>query len=164
MSRHAYPLRTLLPDYGRTALGLLLSAGPLFLAGPSPLMVYILSSLAVIFLLYGLRTVLRQARHCVVDDSGITVMGPLGGSLSWENLRRVRLHFYSTRRDRGRGWMQLTVADERRSFSFDSGLEGFAELARRAVRAAEVRRLEVSEATRVNLASLGTGSGHGDTA
>lgn len=161
MTRHAYPLRALLPDYGRAGLGLLLSGGPLLLADPSPLMVYILSPLTVIFLLYGLRTVMRQARYCVVDDAGITVVGPVGGRLPWHELRKVGLRYYSTRRDRREGWMQLKIAGERQSFTFDSGLDGFAQLARRAVQAADVKRLEVSETTRANLASLGADPLHG---
>ena len=52
------------------------------------------------------------------------------------------------------GWMQLKLRDARRTIRIDSDLDGFAELAREAARAAALHDLVLDTATASNLEML----------
>ena len=67
----------------------------------------------------------------------------------------MKLGYYSTRRDRKSGWMQLELGAGRARLSLDSRLDGFDRLVRFATAAAAERELELSEATAANLSALG---------
>ena len=90
-----------------------------------------------------------------LDETGIRASGPLGAALRWEDLRSLRLDYYSTRRDREGGWMQLRLRDAQRTIRIDSELEGFVELVRAVALEARRRGADLDEATRANLAVLG---------
>jgi hypothetical protein len=150
-----YSWRALLPDYAGGGVGLALLLGPLAFAHPAAPVAWVLAAATALFLVYFGRTVCRQLTHIELDETGIRVRGPLGAALRWEELRSLRLDYYSTRSDREGGWMQLRLRDARRTIRIDSELEGFVELVRAAV--LEARRLgaELDEATRGNLGMLG---------
>ena len=155
MSRHHYPPSVLAPDYIRAGAGLFLSGGPLLLADPSPVMASILAGLVFLFFLYFVRTVARQMWQFELTENGMTVAGPFAKSLKWDDLDAVQLRYFSTRRDRKGGWMQLKLAASGTTLRVDSGVTDFAAIAARAAGEAERRGLPLSEATRANLASLG---------
>ena len=82
--------------------------------------------------------------------------GPAGTLVEWNRLDRMKLSYFSTKRDRSDGWMQLAVGSAGgRLVKVDSALDGFYDIVERAARAAEGLRLELSPATRVNLRSMG---------
>jgi hypothetical protein len=150
-----YPARALLADYARGAVGLNVCAGLIFLVNPAPAVAAALGAAALLFLVYFVRTVCRQLTHIELDETGIRAKGPLGAPIRWEDLRSLRLDYYSTRSDREGGWMQLRLRDAQHTIRIDSEVDGFAELARAA--AAQARRggAELDAATRVNLGLLG---------
>lgn len=165
MSRsYRYSWRALLPDYAGGAVGLALSLGVLAFAHPAAPVAWVLAAAAVLFLVYFARTVCRQLTHIELDETGIRVRGPAlglpGAALRWEELRSLRLGYYSTRRDpEGRtmqgGWMQLRLRGAGRTIRIDSELEGFPELVRAASLEARRRGAELDWATRANLGVLG---------
>ena len=68
----------------------------------------------------------------------------------------LKLSYFSTKRDRSDGWMQLAVRSAGgRAVKVDSSLEGFYDIVERAARAAETTGLQLSLATRANLRSMG---------
>ena len=68
----------------------------------------------------------------------------------------MKLSYFSTKRDRSGGWMQLVVGSAGgRAVKVDSSLDGFYDIVERAARAAESRGLELSRTTRSNLRSMG---------
>jgi hypothetical protein len=154
--RYRYSWRALAADYARGAAGLALSAGPLALLNPAPPAWAALVAGAALFLVYLLRTVARNSFRIELDETGIRAGGVLGAEIRWENLRSIRLRYYTTRRDRsGGGWMQLDLHGRRRTITVDSGLCGFAEVAHAAVREAQRRGCELDEDTFANLGALG---------
>jgi len=155
MSKHRYPGAALTTDYLRGGAGFLLTGGPLLLAKPSPLMVYVLGGLAILFLLFGLRTALRHMTRFEMTDSRLSAAGPLGTTIRWASLEAVQLRYFSTRRDRTEGWMQLKLKSENGSMRLDSELSDFEAIAARAAVEAEHRGLDLNENTRANLATLG---------
>lgn len=159
-----YSWRSLVPDYAGGGIGLALSLGPLAYAHPAAPVAWVLAAAAALFLVYFGRTLCRQLTHIELDEAGIRVRGPALGLLSaairWEDLRSLRLDYFSTRRDpEGRtmdgGWMQLRLRDARRTIRIDSELEGFVSLARVAALEARRRGIDLDGATRTNLGVLG---------
>ena len=150
-----YSVRSMAGDYTGAAVGIACTLGPLLWARPAPVAAWILGVGGVLFLVYFGRTVCRQLTRYELDETGIRARGPLGAMIRWDRLCALRLDYYSTRADREGGWMQLRLGDGQRTLRIDSGLEGFAELARAAARVAARRALALDAATAANLEVLG---------
>ena len=149
-----YPLRALVPDYAGSSAGLACTLGLVLFVRLAAPVAWVLGAAAALFLVYFARTVCRQLTHIELDETGIRARGPLGAALRWEELRSLRLEYYSTRHDREGGWMQLKLRDAQRTIRIDSELEGFVTVAGRAAQAAAQRGLVLDAATAANLASL----------
>jgi len=150
-----YAFRALARDYAGSGAGAALCAFLLLAAHPSPWPGAALAACGALFLVYFARTVCRQSTQLELDEAGIRARGPLGGAIRWEDLRALRLDYYSTRRDQEEGWMQLRLSDARTTLRIDSGLGGFADVVEAAARAAAARGLPLDAATAANLELLG---------
>lgn len=163
MSRHRYPLQTLLKDDVKAALGLGVSATPLFFVGSiSVIIFFIFFALTLLFLVFGLRTALRHMTVIEISDVGVQNSGPLGATIAWEDLRDVKLRYYSTRRDRERGWMDLRLKGRRHTLRIESAIEGFEHIVRRTTDFAPHHGIELSAPTRANLKAMGLGEQQAD--
>ena len=155
ITKHVYPASAMIGDYLRAAAGLV-PTGLLFAAAPvSPVAGAVLGSFAAIFAVFGLRTALRHGTSLEMSDTELRARGAWSGTVPWAELDRMKLAYYSTRRDRGSGWMQLELGARGRRVRLDSRIAGFDEVVRRAAVAAAARGLELSEATVANLEALG---------
>lgn len=155
MKTYRYPPRGLMGDYARAGVGLVVTAGPLLFLPTTLIILWILAGFASLFVVFAARTAIRHMTVVRVDDAGIAAIGPMGVSVRWDDLKGVVLSYYSTRRDRTRGWMQLSVRGNGRAVRLDSTIDGFRDIAALAVRHAELKRIELSPATTGNLAALG---------
>jgi hypothetical protein len=158
-----YSWRALALDYAGGATGFGIALGLLLFAHPAAPVAWVLAATAALFLVYSGRTVCRQLTHIELDETGIRARGPavlrLGAVIRWEDLRSLRLDYYSTRRDpEGRsmqgGWMQLRLRDARRTIRIDSDLDGFAALVGAAAQAAALRELALDIDTVGNIQEL----------
>ena len=163
-SRHRYPARAVVMDYLCAAAGLLFTLCPLAGAAPTGPAAWVLGALAALFAVYGARTVLRHRTSLAADEEGLTVDGIVRRRLPWDCLTRCTLAYYSTRRNRERGWMQLTLKTRRGTLRIDSQIEGFEMIVRRAAYAAAVRGIALDRTTRENLRALGIPAGAADGA
>ena len=155
MNEHRYPFDALTGDYIRAGAGIVVCGGPLpFLAGNLPA-IGVLGSLTALFAYFGWRTFLRQKTKIHVDGISIEASGVIRTQLSWRNLKQVKLSYFSTKRDRRDGWMQLSIRTPEGSLRVDSHIQGFESLARHAYDAAVDRKLEMSQATHGNFQALG---------
>jgi hypothetical protein len=155
VSRHAYPGSAMIGDYLRAAAGLAPTAALLAIASLGAIGTMMLGGLAALFLVFGVRTALRHRSLIEMTETGLSASGPLGATILWTELDRIKLAYYSTRRDRRDGWMQLELRARRSVIRFDSRIDGFAELVRQSALAAATRRLELSPATAANLEAFG---------
>jgi hypothetical protein len=149
-----YPLRSLALAYVGSAIGLLCTLGLVAIAQLAVPVAWLLTGVGGLFLVYFVRTVCRQLTHIEVDGTGVRAAGPLAAAIRWENLRLLRLDYYSTRADREGGWMQLKLGDAQRSIRIDSELEGFARLVEIAAGEAARRNVALDASTVANLEAL----------
>jgi hypothetical protein len=161
MSVHAYPRTAALGDLVRAGFGMSAAALPLAAITTGPAITVILLAVLALFAALGFRAALLLLTRFEIDETGITAVGPLNRAVSWRDLRTVELAYYSTRRDRSGGWLQLTLVGERCRVSVDSRLDGFRRLATIAADAACARNLTLDPATRSNLEAIGVR--YGDT-
>jgi hypothetical protein len=157
VSEHRYDRHAQRADYLRSAAGLALTAGPVLLARPAAPMMAFLGALAGLFAVYGARTWIRSATRITLDEEAISASGPHNATVRWRSLTRMKIDYYSTRRDRAKGWMQMRLEGDGATLRLDSSLDGFVEIARRAAREAADRGIALQPATRTNLAALGIG-------
>jgi hypothetical protein len=152
---YVYPRRALTAAYIRAAAGLIMIGIPLILGEPGIVAVIILGGIALTFLAYGARTWLRGKIRIEVNDDGIEFLGLRPATLRWEDLTGVKLSYYSTRRDKTHGWMQLNILGKNRKLTIESTLDGFADVTRRVIAETGRRNIELSPSTRNNLKPLG---------
>lgn len=155
MSSHRYSFQSLLPDYLRGAAGFTVGGGFWLLAPGVPHVVVIFGGLTALFLLFTIRTIVRQRTRIEMTDATISSGGLQRTILRWHDLDHVRLRYYSTRRNRSGGWMALKLRNGRRAISVDSSLAGFEAIAARAARTIGDKGLAVDDVTLANLAALG---------
>jgi hypothetical protein len=154
-TRHVYPASAMIGDYLRAAAGLV-PAGAVFVVAPVGMVAtVVLGSFATIFALFGLRTMLRHGSRIEMSDSELREEGIRFRAIAWAELDRMKLAYYSTRRDRKAGWMQLELGAGSARVRLDSRIEGFDQLVRRAAEAAGARSIALNDATLANLEALG---------
>lgn len=152
--QYRYPLRASAVAFAQGGTGLMLTAGPIVLAQPAAPVAWALAAAAALFFVYCGRAVVRYLTRIELSELGIRSHGPLGAEISWDEMRSVRLNYYTTRSDRSGGWMQLDVHGARRSIRVDSSLTGFAIVAEAVGREAVRHRMLLDARTLANLDAL----------
>jgi len=151
-----YPQQTLVADYLRATAGVVLCGAPLLLLDVNRWLAALLLAGFGLFALFLLRTALRHHTRYVLSPDSLRAEGPAGSVVEWSRLDRMKLSYFSTKRDRSDGWMQLGVGSTGgRLVKVDSSLEGFHDIVARAAEAAEATGVALGDATRANLRSMG---------
>lgn len=157
--RHGrYPPDALKADGLRAIFGLAVMLGLLGLAGVKahPLVALPLLAGASLFAWLGLRTLWRQRAHYGLSDEGLRLQdGFFTILVPWDRITGVKLRYYSTKKDKSGGWMQLTLRVGRRGYSIESQLTGFDAIAARVATMVVERGLPVDATTKENFLSLG---------
>jgi hypothetical protein len=154
-TRHAYPASAMVGDYLRAAAGLV-PVAVLFATTPvGTVAAGVLGGFAAIFGAFGLRTALRHGTSVEMTDTALTATGLWRTTIPWDELDRIRLAYYSTRRDRRSGWMQLDLGAGGARVRLDSRIEGFDQVVRHAAEVALARGIALNDATAANLQALG---------
>lgn len=153
-----YPPARLAGDYLRAGIGLAGAALFWALLPPAPQIHAVFGGLTLLFLLFTIRTVWRQAVRVEVSDEAICLAPPRRGPLEWRGIVRVDLRYYSTRRYRKDGWVTLKLTGPGGRIVIDSDLDGFEWIARRAAEAVRCNGIELSATTRANFLALGFGA------
>lgn len=152
---YRYPSRAMVVECVQGAAGFGLAGGLAMFAQPAGPVIAVLAAAAALFLVYFGRAVVRNLTRIELDKREIRARGPLGATISWDEMCSLRLNHYTTRSDRSGGWMQLEVRGTQRSIRIDSSLSDFAGLAALAVREASRRGKLFDACTRANLGVLG---------
>ena len=157
MALYRYPKSRILADYFLGCGGAVMTGGLLALAPSSPFVLIVFGGLTGVFLLFTIRTALRQRLRIAADADGIRVSGGSVRSLRWDEVQSVRLRYFSTRRSRKGGWMTLTLRGPRQKIVVDSYLDGFEPLVRQAASIVTSRDLPLDPTSASNFAALDVG-------
>jgi hypothetical protein len=158
MAVYRYPANRILADYFLGIGGMAMSGGLLALAASSRFVLILFGGLTGVFLLFTIYTTRRQRLRIAADGDGIQMSGGWVRSLRWDEVETVTLRYFSARRNRkGGGWMTLTLRGRGQKIAFDSHLEGFEALARKAGEVAVQRNLPLDSVTASNFAALDVG-------
>jgi hypothetical protein len=152
---HVYPASAMSGDYLRAAAGTLPCLVILAATSLAPLAAAAVAGCGALFVAFGIRTALRHQSRIEMSEGALSASGPLGANIPWAALDGIKLAYYSTRRDRSDGWMQLVLRAGRARLSVDSRIEGFPLLVERAASAAAARHLLLDRTTLANLEALG---------
>lgn len=155
MSTYHYSSAALRADYLRAGLGFALTCGLGALARGEPIALGVLGGGALLFLAFGLRAWRRQGTAIELSEEGISTSGGRCVTLPWRQLTAVKLRYYTTKRDRTGGWMQLKLSAGGRRLSIESTLDGFVEVVRHCAREAAANHLPLDATTCSNLIALG---------
>src|SRR5215475_1614853 len=155
VSIHRYSAKNLLPDYLRGAIGVAIGGGGWLLAPSAPHVIVIFGGLTLLFLLFTMRTVARQRAWIELTEESLSIGQGQPTLLRWNELKHVKLRYYSTRRNRSGGWMTLKLSGDTASIAIDSNIDGFDAIVARAAQALRENRLVVDDTTLANLAALG---------
>ncbi len=140
----------------RAVIGMLVT-GPL-LIGASAVPVAFVIALVVFLMFLGfvLQTLWRQFTVITVEERGLIVSGPWVRRMAWGDIRKVRLKYFSTKKSRTEGWMEMILqGDGRRKLRIGSNLEGFDEVATAVARNVEAHGVVIDEISVENFNGLG---------
>ena len=154
MSVHRYPPQSLLGDYMRAGLGLLLTVPPLLFFEPGTAIGLALFIVAAVCLFFVVRTAERNRAIISLEDDAIAVTSFRSARITWADMARMNLAYYAIKRDKSGGWMELTLKDATNTIKLDSRLEGFLVIVVKAARVARERRLPLNQITLTNLKAL----------
>ena len=155
MKQHRYPFRALIVDDVKAAVGLIICAGPLLLDDLSHFWLYVFSVLTALFVVFAIRTAIRHTRVIELSDKGVRTRGFMPTGFDWEEVERIQLRYYSTRRDQERGWMSLKLGAPGSTVVIDSSITGFEDIARQVAAVALYRQIDLSPASRDNFDAMG---------
>jgi len=155
ITRHTYPASAMVGDYLRAAAGLVPAVAVFATEPVGTVAATVIGGFGAVFAVFGLRTMLRHGTSLEMTDAELRAHGAWPRAIAWAELDRMKLAYYSTRRDRQAGWMQLQLEAGGVKVSLDSRIAGFDRLVRRAAAVAAVRDIPLSEATVANLEALG---------
>jgi hypothetical protein len=153
---YRYPTSNLWPDYARAALGVGLLVVPfIYSIGAHWLVTLVLGALLALFASFGLSTALRNFSVVLADRHGLRLQGPRPVSMPWNEVSDVDLRYFSTRRERDKGWFQLKVTGRGGKIKADSNLDDFNGLLRHVAAAVSRHDLPIRPIARENFAAAG---------
>ncbi|HMB77694.1 MAG TPA: hypothetical protein VKN76_14950 [Kiloniellaceae bacterium] len=123
----------------------------------------IFGSMALLFLVFGLRTVQRHLSVVALSKEGIACRDFSTKTIYWRDLGQLKLRFYGFRRraqSDGASFMQLTLKGGGVKITMDSSLERFDLVAWRAVKAAQENAVSLDPSTAGNYLGIGIDADH----
>ncbi len=159
MNVFRYPVRSLVSDYLRAGVGLVVGLAALANAAGSITLLIIFGGLTALFGGFAYRTLRRHLLRVAVTTEAICGSGLGTQELPWDKLGMLKLRYYGTRRQRNRedggGFMQLTLKGAGASLTLESSIEGFEYIAWCAAKAARESGIGLDPISAGNLLELG---------
>jgi hypothetical protein len=111
MQQLRYPFSALLGDYVRGLAGLAISLVIVITYDRANPLIFLFLGLTLLFLLYTMRTILRQTTVIAWDDRGLTMTQWRGWRwkqrLDWDGLQHLSLRYYAPRKSKKKGMGSL---------------------------------------------------------
>jgi len=153
---YRWPRAAVFADYLRSGIGFGASFIFMLLVQPlSPAFLFF-AALAIVFGLYLALTIMRARTSLKLEPDGLTVSGVLGAKMiRWDALDHFALRYYTLRRDKEAGWLDLKLRSPAASITLDDRVDGFRAILERAWQAAQARDIGISSSTYANLTAAG---------
>jgi len=158
MSEEVYrwPRAAIIADYWRSGLAFAACFVVALLVPPLSIAFALFAPLAIVFGLYLAQTILRARTVLKLEPEGLAVSGFLGTrTIRWDALDRFALRYYTLRRDKEAGWLDLKLGGGGTSITLDDRMDGFRHILERAWEAARSRDIGISSSTYANLTAAG---------
>jgi hypothetical protein len=149
-----YPAGAVSADMLRGLAGVGVCTGVLLGATPPAWVGLGLLAMGGLFASFTLRGLSRARHRFVLEEGGVRAVHR-ARRLGWPDLERLCLSYYSTRRDRRDGWLELKLQFHGATLRADSRLQGFEALLGAALSAALSNGVELDATTRRNLEWIG---------
>lgn len=147
-----YPSNLMAPDLAKSVVGLLICGVIALIPDMLSIIQWTSAGLALLFVFYFARTVIRLQSKIYVSEYGIRLSSLRGGTaFAWPELSKFRLRYFSTKRDGNKGWFELTLQAGEAKIVAESTLDGFDDLLEISRDWAKDNQLLVDDITRTNL-------------
>ena len=155
MDGYRYPISELRGDYIRAVAGMLFFGMFLFSASSVPVMFFIIGSIFLLFLGFAVQTWSRHSTVIRIEPHGLRFYGLRHREIAWDDLSSAKLRFFTVKRDRDAGWMELTLFKGKNKTKIDSRLEGFNDIAAAVANKIEEKGVTIDENSVENFNALG---------
>ena len=147
-----YPSKLMAPDLAKSVVGLLICGVIALIPEMLEIIQWTAAGLALLFVFYFARTILRFQSKIYVSEYGIRLSSLRGGTaFAWPELSKFRLRYFSTKRDGNKGWFELTLQAGEAKIVAESTLDGFDDLLEISRDWAKDNQILVDDVTRTNL-------------
>ena len=153
--RFRYLGSSLVGDYARALVGITVSALPIFIVKLNLIVAGIFSVLVLLFSFFAIRTLQRHATIIETTNVHIAMLAPFERRFVWKDVEIVDLVYFSTWRDRDKGWMQLKVKGNDGVLRIESSINRFDEIAAIVAECATRNGASMNEVTIGNFRALG---------
>ena len=155
MDRLRYPVSSLRGDYIRAALGMAFTGMMLIGASKVPVMFVIIGSIFLLFAGFGVQTLMRHITSIQLKEEGLVVFGFRNRKIKWSQVNGTKLRFFTVKKARDAGWMELILLTSSGKIKIDSSIDGFNKIAEAVAQAVERMDVKIDETSVENFNSLG---------
>lgn len=163
MTELHYPFGSVAGDYLRAVVGLAFSLYIFLTVAASFWVLLIFGVMALLFLVFGLRTLQRHLAVIALSEEGIACRDISTKTIYWRDLAQLKLRFYGLRRrsqGEGSSFMQLMLKGNGVKITMDSSLASFDLVAWTAAKAARDNAVSLDPASAGNLLGIGIDPDH----
>lgn len=155
MNGYRYPVSSLRGDYFQAGIGMSITGLLLIGASSVPVMFVIIGSLFALFAGFGIKTWSKHMTLIQIEPDGLQIFGLRRRQVSWEDLSGAKLRFFTVKRDRDAGWMELTLFTDKGKVKIESSIDGFNEIAASVAKTVESKNVVIDETSVENFNAIG---------
>lgn len=155
MTEHRYPVASLRGDYIRAGIGAVFMGLMLIGASSVPVMFVLVGAVFLMFVGFGIQTWSKHMTMIEFDAEGIRFFGLRRRIITWDELTGVKLRFFTIKKDRDSGWMELTLTYGSKKAKIESIIDGFQDICEVVAKAAEDKGITIDENSVENFNSMG---------
>ena len=156
-----YNKKGLVFDMMRATLGLIIVLPALFLNQGNIYINIVLGSLSLLFFSFAIYICIRAQIRFILHSDHLQVRNGLlqiEKAVFFRDINKVALHYYSTRKDKKNGWLQLNIRYKNKKLRIDSQINDFSDLVETIIEKMpddQKAQLELDDTTIDNLQSMG---------
>ncbi|MGB0551030.1 MAG: hypothetical protein ACPGQV_00410 [Alphaproteobacteria bacterium] len=155
MTGYRYPLASLRGDYIQAGVGTTITGALMISAFSTPVMFFFIGPLFALFAGFGVKTWLKHLTMIEIEPDGLKIYGLRRRRVDWSSVTGAKLRFFTIKRDRDAGWMELTLLTNSRKIKIESTIDGFNEIAEAVARIVESKDIKIDVTSVENFNAIG---------